>query len=123
MALRGASSRRTRRSDRRALGGGSIGPLPSATVATGVLSFRKVDGSQRPLGVAALEDKIVQQAVVTVLTAIYEADFLLWIPARAQPASSVGRSLGRAQPEESELGARRRHQVVLGSCLILPSTL
>ncbi|UTV82120.1 group II intron reverse transcriptase/maturase [Acidithiobacillus sp. YTS05] len=36
----------------------------------------KVDGKLRPLGIAALEDKIVQQAVVTVLTAIYEADFL-----------------------------------------------
>jgi retron-type reverse transcriptase len=30
---------------------------------------------QRPLGIAALEDKIVQQAVVTVLNQIYEADF------------------------------------------------
>lgn len=36
----------------------------------------KTDGKQRPLGIAALEDKIVQQAVVTVLTSIYEADFL-----------------------------------------------
>jgi len=36
----------------------------------------KADGSQRPLGVAALEDKIVQQAAATVLTAIYETDFL-----------------------------------------------
>jgi len=36
----------------------------------------KPDGRQRPLGIAALEDKIVQQAVVTVLTAIYEEDFL-----------------------------------------------
>src|SRR5437660_1965757 len=35
----------------------------------------KADGPQRPLGVAALEDKIVQQAVVTVLNQIYEADF------------------------------------------------
>ncbi len=35
----------------------------------------KADGRQRPLGIAALEDKIVQQAVVTVLTQIYEADF------------------------------------------------
>lgn len=34
------------------------------------------DGKQRPLGIAALEDKIVQQAVVTVLTPIYEANFL-----------------------------------------------
>ncbi len=31
---------------------------------------------QRPLGIAALEDKIVQRAVVTVLNAIYEEDFL-----------------------------------------------
>lgn len=36
----------------------------------------KADGNQRPLGIAALEDKIVQQAVVTVLTPIYESDFL-----------------------------------------------
>ena len=36
----------------------------------------KSDGKQRPLGVTALEDKIVQRAVVTVLNAIYEEDFL-----------------------------------------------
>lgn len=36
----------------------------------------KADGRQRPLGIAALEDKIVQQAVVTVLNQIYEEDFL-----------------------------------------------
>lgn len=36
----------------------------------------KPDGRQRPLGVAALEDKIVQRAVVEVLNAIYETDFL-----------------------------------------------
>jgi len=36
----------------------------------------KADGKRRPLGVAALEDKIVQQAVVTVLNHIYEEDFL-----------------------------------------------
>ena len=35
----------------------------------------KPDGRQRPLGVAALEDKIVQQAVVTILNQIYEEDF------------------------------------------------
>jgi len=35
----------------------------------------KDNGKQRPLGIAALEDKIVQQAVVTVLNAIYEEDF------------------------------------------------
>lgn len=36
----------------------------------------KPDGRQRPLGIASLEDKIVQRAVVEVLNAIYEADFL-----------------------------------------------
>jgi len=36
----------------------------------------KADGRQRPLGVAALEDKIVQYAVGTVLNQIWEEDFL-----------------------------------------------
>ena len=36
----------------------------------------KADGNLRPLGIAALEDKIVQQAVVTVLNEIYEVDFM-----------------------------------------------
>ncbi len=35
----------------------------------------KADGRLRPLGIASLEDKIVQRAVVEVLNAIYEADF------------------------------------------------
>jgi RNA-directed DNA polymerase len=35
----------------------------------------KADGRLRPLGIAALEDKIVQRAVVEVLNAVYEADF------------------------------------------------
>jgi group II intron reverse transcriptase/maturase len=36
----------------------------------------KTDGRQRPLGIAALEDKIVQQAVRKILEQIYEVDFL-----------------------------------------------
>ena len=36
----------------------------------------KADGRQRPLGVPTLEDKIVQRAVVEVLNAIYESEFL-----------------------------------------------
>ena len=35
----------------------------------------KANGKKRPLGIAALEDKIVQQAVVTILNQIYEEDF------------------------------------------------
>jgi hypothetical protein len=36
----------------------------------------KSDGRQRPLGIAALEDKLVQRVVTEVLNAIYEVDFL-----------------------------------------------
>jgi RNA-directed DNA polymerase len=36
----------------------------------------KADGRQRPLGIATVEDKILQRAVVEVLNAIYEVDFL-----------------------------------------------
>ena len=36
----------------------------------------KPDGRQRPLGIASLEDKILQRAVVAVLNSIYEEDFL-----------------------------------------------
>jgi RNA-directed DNA polymerase len=38
--------------------------------------IEKADGRKRPLGVPALEDKIVQRSAVEVLNAIYEADFL-----------------------------------------------
>jgi RNA-directed DNA polymerase len=36
----------------------------------------KPDGRQRPLAIAALEDKIIQRATTAVLNAIYEEDFL-----------------------------------------------
>ena len=42
---------------------------------TPVLELATCSG-QRPLGIAALEDKIVQRAVAEVLNAIYEVDFL-----------------------------------------------
>jgi RNA-directed DNA polymerase len=35
----------------------------------------KADGRRRPLGIASLEDKIVQRAVVEVLNAVFEVDF------------------------------------------------
>lgn len=38
--------------------------------------IRKLDGRMRSLGIAALEDKIVQQAIRTILECIYEQDFL-----------------------------------------------
>src|SRR5436309_3943287 len=36
----------------------------------------KADGRSRPLGIAALEDKVLQRAVVEVLNAVYEQDFV-----------------------------------------------
>jgi RNA-directed DNA polymerase len=75
----------------------------------------KADGRLRPLGIAALEDKIVQRATVKVLNAIYEADFLGFSygfrPGRGPHDALVAR--GRNRTREGELGARRGHPRLL----------
>ena len=68
--LRGKSRANTRGLHRR-VHRGAYRALPSRRV-----YIPKPDGHQRPLAVAALEDKIVQRAVVALLSAIYEEDFL-----------------------------------------------
>ena len=55
----------------------------------------KGDGRQRPLGVTALEDKIVQRATTEVLNAIYETDFLEFGPFAAENR----RRRGQGKPE------------------------
>ena len=66
----------------------------------------KADGRQRPLAIAALEDKIVQGATVAVLNAIYEEDFLGFSygfrPGRGS-ARCAGRARGRDRQAEGEL--------------------
>ena len=53
----------------------------------------KADGRQRPLGIAALEDKIVQQAVVTILNQIYEVDFKGFSTGSVRTAVPIKRSM------------------------------
>ena len=68
----------------------------------------KADGRQRPLGITALEDKIVQQAVVTILNQIYEVDFKGFSygfrPGRSQHQALDALTVG-IQRKRSELGA------------------
>ena len=47
-------------------------------------TYRKRNGKQRPLAIAALDDKIVQGANVMLLNAIYEGDFFSGFPSAAR---------------------------------------
>ena len=73
----------------RAIHTGAYRALPSRRV-----FIPKLDGRQRPLGIASIEDKIAQQAVTTVLNAIYKEDFLGFsygFSPRSRPARCAGR--------------------------------
>jgi RNA-directed DNA polymerase len=67
----------------------------------------KGDGTQqRPLGIAALEDKIVQAAAVQVLNQIWEEDFTEFsfgFRPGARPARCIGRTMHWTHREEGEL--------------------
>jgi RNA-directed DNA polymerase len=71
----------------------------------------KPDGRQRPLGIAALEDKIVQRAVVEVLNAIYEEDFLGFSygfrPGRSQHDAPRDKPVGRRLTDALAVGITR----------------
>jgi hypothetical protein len=66
-----------------------------------------LNGRQRPLAIAALEDKIVQRATGAVLNAIYEEDFLGFsygFPPRARHARRAGCAHRRDREHKGELG-------------------
>jgi RNA-directed DNA polymerase len=68
----------------------------------------KGDGKMRPIGIPALEDKILQRAVVMVLQPLYEADFL---------DVSYGFRPGRSVHDA--LGGLRRAAMEMGGCWVL----
>ena len=90
---------------------GAYRALPSRRV-----YIRKPDGRQRPLAVAALEDKIVQRAVVGLLNAIYEEDFLGisygFRPGRGPHDALVALCVG-INSKKVRLHIGRRHPIVL----------
>ena len=75
----------------------------------------KADGRQRPLGIAAIEDKIVQAAVAAILTPICRVlvpGLQLRVPTEAQPASSAGCARVRDREAADQLGARLRRSIL-----------
>jgi hypothetical protein len=83
----------------------------------------KPDGRQRPLGIAVLEDKILQRAVVEVLNAIYEQDFLGFsygFRSGRKPHDALDALAFGINRKACELGARRGLPRLLGAIVTLP---
>ena len=82
----------------------------------GGFTYPNRTADKRPLAVAALEDKIVQRAVVTLLNAIYEEDFLGisygFRPGRGTHDAMDALCVG-IHKQEGELHTGRRHPIVL----------
>src|ERR1019366_5256158 len=80
----------------------------------------KPDGRQRPLGIATLEDKLVQQAAVTILNQIYEVDFQGFSygfrPGRS-PHQALDALYDGHSTETRELDFRRRHSGLFRQCI------
>jgi hypothetical protein len=77
--------------------------------------IQREDGRQRPLRVAALEDKILQRAGGGGAQCNLRGGFpgvLLRVPTRAQPTRCVGRARIRDHPHEGELHFGLRRQIV-----------
>lgn len=73
--------------------------------------LEKPDGRKRPIGIAALEDKIVQGAVVEILSAIYEED--IWVSAGMRSARRIGCVERGPAVRESGVGAGCGHSKFL----------
>ena len=76
----------------------------------------KADGSQRPLGIPTFEDKVAQRAIVMVLEAVYEQDFLsllLWLPAGTLVSRCAAANCAASSRSKDVLGAGCRYTKVL----------